>query len=203
MDRSLNNKKKTYEKDLAGWQESQQLSRNVLNKDVHSYQQAIEYFEPFSEITELGSKLVFQFNANYITADLHVNNDEVIPREILSQTSTGKLSKKNMPISRSNELYQDFVCSCVLRVARELLACIPVELVTVNAVSELLNTSTGKMEQQAILSVVFFPDTLNKLSFNAIDPSDAMKNFSHHMEFSKTNGFSPVEKVDPAHLLSY
>lgn len=45
------------------------------------------------------------------------------------------------------------------------------------------------------LSVVFNREVLNGLNFEAIDPSDAMKNFRHNMKFMKTKGFSPVERI--------
>jgi len=195
--------KKKYQEEMADWQKSQELSRGILGRDPDSYRQAIEYLNPFSSIKELGTKVIFEISANYITADLYVNTDEVIPREIPSQTSTGKLSKKNMATGKSNELYQDFVCSCVLRIARELLAAIPIEMVVVNAISEMVNPKIGKADHPTILSVVFSPINLNKLNFAAIDPSDSMSNFSHNMKFSKTTGFSPVDKIDPANLLLY
>ncbi|MGY4494699.1 hypothetical protein [Pseudomonas sp. TE3610] len=38
--------------------------------------------------------------------------------------------------------------------------------------------------------------TLNSLNLDAIDPSDAMKNFVHRMAFKKTQGFSAVVALD-------
>ena len=105
-----------------------------------------------------------------------------------------------MPKSRFYELYQDYVCGCVLRVARELFALLPIEMVIVTAVGNLLNTQTGHLEEQPILSVAIPRKTLVELNFGALDPSDSMNKFVHQMDFKKTKGFSAVESIKPSDL---
>jgi hypothetical protein len=187
---------KKYEEKLNEWQQTQNMAGGVLARDIHTYQRIIEHFQPFSDLAELGSRMNFEFSPDNISIDLFVNSTEIIPREIPTQTSTGKPFRKTMPAGRFNELYQDFVCSCVLRVAREVLACIPIELVVVNALSDVLDTATGITAQRPILSVAFSPKKLAQLNFEALDPSDSMSNFPHRMKFGKTSGFSPVERID-------
>ncbi|WP_235369372.1 hypothetical protein [Pseudomonas fluorescens] len=97
---------------------------------------------------------------------------------------------------RFNELHQDYVCSCALRVGRELLAILPDDLVIVTALDNVLNSSTGHMEEQPILSVAFSRLTVDGLNLETIDPSDAMKNFVHTMSFKKGAGFSAVAALD-------
>jgi hypothetical protein len=58
-----------------------------------------------------------------------------------------------MPAGKYNELLQDYVCSCVLRVGRELLSMLPDDLVIVTAVDDVLNSATGHIEELPILSV--------------------------------------------------
>lgn len=90
-----------------------------------------------------------------------------------------------MPISKYNELLQDYVCSCVMRVGRELLALLPDDIVIVTAVDALLNSATGHVEDLPVLSVVFSGQTLSRLNVEDVDPSEAMKNFTHNMVFKK------------------
>ena len=52
------------------------------------------------------------------------------------------------------------------------------------------------MEPQTLVSALVFPDTLPRLNFDTLDPSDAMKNFKHTMSFTKTHGFKPVNPVE-------
>ncbi|QEC42253.1 hypothetical protein [Pseudobacter ginsenosidimutans] len=187
---------KQYESDLQDWKTLNRISNGILKKQLEAYKEAVEQFNPFGEINELGSKLTAEFQAERGVLDLHVNTDQIIPRFVLSQTSTGKLSKKEMGITRFNELYQDYISSCMLRVARETFALLPLKSVIVNAKAELLNNATGKMEEQIILSVAFVPETFSRINFELIDPSDSLKNFVHNMKFSKTGGFSEVPQVE-------
>ena len=170
------------------------IATGIVENNIHSYKDAMDYFKPFSEISELGSKLDLDVTVHNATLYLHVNSAAIIPDYTLSQTSTGKLSKKNMPATKFNELYQDHVCSCILRVARETLAYLPVNLVVVNAMGDIYNTATGITKEEVIVSVAVSPDILNRLNFDLIDPSDSMRNFPHNMKFGKTTGFGLVHQ---------
>jgi O6-methylguanine-DNA--protein-cysteine methyltransferase len=187
---------KEYLDELNNWQELQEISNGIKNKETDFYKKALQYFDPFSDIGELGTQISFGFEQNYIDIDLHVNSLDNIPNYELKQTSTGKLSKKNMPKTRFNELYQDHICSASMRVAREVFAYLPIDYARINAVAKIVNTKTGHLEEQPILSVIFPPQTINSLNLETIDPSDSMQNFVHNMNFSKTKGFSAVEKAE-------
>jgi hypothetical protein len=196
LDQDKYNKElKEYLDELNNWEELQIIADGIHAKNPESYKKALDYFNPFSDIGELGTQIKFSFENNLIDIDLKVNNDEVIPNYELKQTSTGKLSKKYMANGKFNELYQDHICSSVIRVAREVFAYLPVDKARINAISNMLNSATGHLEDQPILSVIFVPETIEKLNLATIDPSDSMQNFIHNMNFNKSNGFSAVSKV--------
>lgn len=186
-----------YKKQFIEWEETRELASKILNGDTSAYLNAIEQIEPLSEISEIGSSVNIEIiNESEIDITLQVNSSETIPSEIKSQLKNGKLSIKEMPKAKFNELYQDYVCSCVLRVAREMFALLPIKKVYITAVAELLNSKTGHIENLPILSVLIPRETLIKLNFSMIDPSDSMKNFVHNMKFKKTSGFEVVDKLN-------
>ncbi len=88
------------------------------------------------------------------------------------------------------------MCSALIRVAREALGILPFEMVRANALLNAVNTQTGHLEDQTIISVLIAKNTLQKMNLNKIDPSDSLKNFIHNMNFKKTKGFDMVEKVN-------
>lgn len=185
-----------YKDELKDWEELQKISAGIEKKHPESYKDALQYFDPFSDIGELGTQIGFSIDANHIDIDLHVNSLEIIPDYELKQTSTGKLSKKAMPKTRFNELYQDHICSAVLRLAREVFAYLPIDYARINAISKVLNSRNGQLEDQPILSVIFNPKTIDDLNLDKIDPSNSMQNFLHNMEFNKSKGFNVVAKVE-------
>ena len=187
---------KKYLEELEDWQFLQKLAEGLEKKSPQSYQDALQYFDLFSDIEELGTQIEFLISDNQVDVDVHINSEEIVPSYELKQTARGQLSKKDMAKGKFNELYQDHVCSSIIRVSRELFAYLPLDKARVNAIGQVLNSETGHLEERPILSVVMVPETINSLNMEAIDPSDSMRNFVHNMKFSKTKGFSPVEKVE-------
>lgn len=185
-----------YLDELNNWQELQEINTGIKRKEPKFCKKALQYFDPFSDIAELGTQINFNIEENFIDIDLEVNSLDIIPDYELRQTSTGKLSKKSMPKSKYNELYQDHICSASMRIAREVFAYLPLNYARINAMAKIVNTKTGHLELQPILSVIFLPQTIESLNLETIDPSDSMQNFVHNMNFNKTKGFSIVEKVE-------
>ncbi|MGF7218798.1 hypothetical protein GGR92_004977 [Spirosoma lacussanchae] len=192
-----------YQKQYEDWQDRQELARLVLAKDSDVYGQVIDAFAPFESISQLGSRLEFTFTSDHIEVDLHVNSANVIPDFTVSQLASGKLSRKAVSASKFNELYQDYVCSCLLRIAREVQAHLPVSQVVVHAIGESLNSATGLLEKPILVSAAMPRVTLERINFAVIDPSDSMRNFNHTMKFTKTGGFQPVERVGLAAPIPY
>jgi hypothetical protein len=176
------------------WKTLTEIANKICAGNAEAYNEAIKEVNPFEEIEQIGSSIKFSVvNKNLIECNLNVRDEKVIPKEEKSLLKSGKLSAKQIPTSRFYDIYQDYVCGCVLRIARELFALLPVEMVLINAHSRLLNTKTGHIEDMPILSVTIPRITLESLNLNAIDPSDSMKNFVHRMSFKKGQGFNPVE----------
>lgn len=185
--------------DMADWERMQVIATGILDGQLDAYMDAIRETGPLSDISELGSKLEFHANAPwYLEAIVHANGDDIVPAEAKSLLQSGKLSVKKMPKAKYFEIYQDHICSCVLRVARELFALLPIEMVFVHAVTEMVSSRTGHKDESPILSVAIPRKTLAGLNLDTIDPSDSMRNFVHRMEFMKTKGFVVIEPLKPA-----
>ncbi len=188
-----------YKKDYEEWRTLHDMAESVCSGDYEIYSKVIKFINPFEEISEYGSEIKFQvINKDFIIANVKVREKDVIPAEVKSLLKSGKLSVKTMPKTKFYELYQDFVCGVSLRVARELLALLPIKKTIINAICNMLNTKTGYMEDMPILSVYFPKETLVSLNFDMIDPSDSMENFVHKMNFKKSQGFDSIEELNPS-----
>lgn len=179
------------------WFSDVALASRVLDGDHQAKMDVIKQLDPFSELTDLGSQLTFRVKDDgLIECELSAHGSSVIPSEIKSLLSSGKLSVKKMPTTKFNELFQDYICSSAIRVANELFSIFSDEIVLVTVMDNVLNTSTGHLEKLPILSTAISRSTISKMNIHTIDPSDSMSNFIHRMDFKKSSGFSPVTKLD-------
>ncbi|VAW87133.1 hypothetical protein MNBD_GAMMA18-819 [hydrothermal vent metagenome] len=191
----------TWESEVSDWEESVAIANSLLEGSEKAKIESIDSLNPFSEISNLGSNLTVSIGNNGIVeVTIYVHGDDIVPNEAKILLKSGKLSIKKMPKGRFNEIYQDYVCSCVLRVANEVFSTIPDKKVVVTAVDELLNPKTGHKEKSPILSVFVSRATLQSLNMEAIDPSDSMNNFVHNMSFKKIKGFEAVSSIDTKFL---
>ena len=178
----------------------QSMAKGVLGGDPAAYLEAIREADPFTDIMALGEQIALKSEASwYVEATLSAHAEEVIPSESKALLKNGKLSVKTTPIGQFHELYQDHICSCALRIGRELLTLLPpLQFVFVHVETPLLNTATGHLEATTVLSVALSRKTMSGLNFEMVDPSDSMRNFVHRMEFKKTRGFCPCERLRPS-----
>jgi hypothetical protein len=190
-----------HQKEITEWQERREIAGRVLGSDLQAFKEIIEEVGPFREISDLGSSVGFRFqNTSVMEVTLEINGQNVIPNETKSLLQSGKLSTKKMPQGQFYDLYQDYICGCVLRVAREIFALLPFEVVIVTAAGDVVNAQTGHLEKQPLLSVAIPRRTLDRLDLNSIDPSESMKNFIHHMNFKKNKGFQVIARIEPTSL---
>jgi tellurite resistance protein len=193
-----------FQRDYAEWEDERKLAAAVLTGDQEAYVRVLRELSPFAELSELGSSLNFSIHSPKLLEVLvKVSGEQAIPSQVKSLTSSGKVSSKAMPKGRFHEIYQDYVCGCVLRVGRESFGLLPVETVIVTALADLFDSSTGRTTEQPILSVAIPRAVLNNLNFSCIDPSDAMENFLHRGEFKasrKSGAFAPVTPLVPKDL---
>jgi len=195
--------KKKYEEDFAEYTGLINLAKKINNGDLESYVHVIQEVEPFKEISDFGSEVESTIFSKTKTktkakakAIIQIHNDTLIPKQVKTLLKSGKISVKDMPIGKFNEIYQDFICSVSLRIARELFAILPLDEVIVTVKGDCLSKSTGKIEVVPLLSVLFIKDTMNNINFDAIDPSDTMKNFKCNMSFKKSQGMDSTNELN-------
>jgi hypothetical protein len=193
----------SWEEKLNDWKESVELAQLLLKGNNEAKMKAIKDLDPFSEISTLGSSLSFSISdKGIVEVTIHVHGENIVPNKVKSLLSSGKLSVKKMPQGQFNEIYQDYVCSCALRVANELFSVLLDDIVFVTATEKLLNSKTGHLEESPILSACISRSTLASLNTDSLDPSDSMSNFIHNMSFTRNKGFEAVLRVGPRLLES-
>lgn len=172
------------------------IAKGVLNNESQSYTYALNFFNPFEDLKDYGSDISFNVKENSIEIDFFVHSEDVVPNTIKKVLRKGiEIKEEPIPKSRFNEIYQDYVCSCILRISKEVFQLLPINNVLINAKGLIVNSATGVNEEKTIVSVNIEKEKLDQLNFDLLDPSDSMNNFSCNMDFKKNEGFIPVEEL--------
>jgi len=159
------------------------LAQRLISMEGKAFAEVIKTRGKFDTIKGLGANYQFSFqkDGDVIAAVKVMTAEDVIPKEKLTLRQSGSLSSKAMPKGEHHELYQDYVCSSMLRMAIETFALLPIDQIIINASTDILNTQTGHIEEQVIASVFIPRSTINHINLRRIDPSDSMQNFVHNM----------------------
>lgn len=180
----------------AAWTMRNVQAQHVLARDTRAYPTVLQLSGALDELKAFQVQVTLTATEpDAIAFSCSIMDDQMVPREEVKLTASGKLSTKEIPAGRYWALYQDHVCSAAIRVARETFAVLPVSRVVVNIGPVKLNSSTGHRDPVNYLAVHFTRDALCRINLANIDPSDSMKNFQHRMKFKKTTGFEPVEPI--------
>ena len=172
-----------------------ELKESVMNGDIDSYLYVIGEMQPFDDLLEYGSEFEVgeDQNEGEIAVEFHVKSEEVVPEEELDINAGGQIVVKKMAAGKRNELIKDYVCSCVLRVARDTFSMLPIDVVNVYALDKVLNTATGNEEDVCIVKARISRSSLYGINFEKVDPSDCLDNIGCEMKYSKTKGFRPLD----------
>ena len=174
------------------------LARRILAGEHTAYTEALAEFSPLSEISDLGSSIQFTVHGpKLIECALKVRGTQAIPSQVKTLTASGKVSVKPMPRVRFHEIYQDYVCGCMLRVVREVFALLPVEVLLITAIVDSLDSRTGQTVEQPVLSAAMPRAIVARLDFDRLDPSDAVDSFLHRGDFKATRKSEAFQSITP------
>lgn len=177
------------------WFADTSVAQGVLRHEPSALKKVMEEAKPFAADGYIGSSIAFSFAEDFVHAVPTIHGSDFVPSNRLKQTATGKLSETKMPTAQANELYQDYVASVPLRIAKIMLNVLPINELYVTCRAMMLNTQTGHQELTPILSVQIVRDTFMRLDLTHIDASDALLNFNHSVQFKKTTGFQRAEPL--------
>ena len=157
------------------WSYYHSVAQQVLAGDIDTYLQLIYEVNPLEDLMEFGSGYTF-------------GTDDPARMEVEFDVCTDALLSAKASLRRAeyNDLLHDYICSTMIRIARDIFALLPVQEVAVHA----------QLKQETVISAVFDRATLEKIRFGFIDPSDTMARFRVRMAYSAEGGFAPVERIE-------
>lgn len=181
-----------------------QLAGGLLKGDEDAYIEAMNKFSSLDEVQASGCELDLVYHdADRFEVILELGDIEVIPAEEKSLRTNGKVSIKKMPVKKRAEIYQDYICSCILRVIREVFSVLPVKELLLNARVPLGPSVGDDVCLSPVYSVLVRHADLRGLNFETLDPSDTIEFFPHRGAFKasrKAGSFQPIQPMtwDPS-----
>ncbi len=184
---------KKFQKEKKNYLQIKKLAEEVLKNNKEAY---LTVLKDFLQVVFGVKKLEFEIlNLNQISCNIFTLGDEIVPTKRKKVLRSGKLSVTELPKGQFNKIYQDFICSVSLRIARDVYAILPIESVVINVRAPVVNSTTGHLEDSILLSVMIPKKTLELINLQNLDASDSMKNFKHNMKFKTTTGLSTVSEL--------
>lgn len=156
------------------WEYYHEMAPKILAGDIDAYLQLIYEVNPLDDLLMYGSNFEF-------------GTDDPQKMEVEFVVNEAALSdaRKQMNNYEYNDLLQDYVCSTCIRIARDMFALLPIGTTIVHAT---LNGNT-------VVSVAFDRNTLSRIRFGYIDPSDTLSKFKHNMDYNPNKGLLPVRNI--------
>ncbi len=159
------------------WAYYHEKAAAVLDGDIDTYLQVIAEVGPLNDLLDYGGQFQFGTDRASLMEVEYVVNEETLETQ-----------RREKNVIQFYDLVQDFICSTAIRIARDMFALLPVSDVVVHAV----------MGEETVLSARFDRETMNKIKFGYVDPSDVMSRFQHNMDFLPGQGFGEVPRIDTA-----
>lgn len=170
-----------------------ELSGRILEGDIDCYFQVIDEMRPFDILLRLGSEIEIGTNSSdSIEVEFKANSEDVIPR---SRFNKELMNNDEETDTTYYELVEEYVCSSILLIAKNIMNLLPVNKVVVHGVDNVVGIDKGIKDDITIISIVFDRDTLNKLNMKTIDPVDGLDYFICNMRHQKASGFKSVERI--------
>lgn len=179
------------------WAKDNQLSKGILNNDSGAKLSALSEAQqnPINAAV-VDTKLInHNFNTykngHLLEVNIQVNKHNVIPKEkkVLCQ---GEVKLETMPLSESNTLYREYVCSCILKCAQDAFNVLPETSVLINVEQVLADYSSE--------TIVSCHVEQGLLEFQLVEddkPSEILEFFVHIEDFNphRGNGFSAIKTI--------
>ncbi|WP_454848116.1 hypothetical protein [Rhizobium binxianense] len=204
LERIEQEEEKQYQADLErhqlaiiDWKNDVEVARKVIDGDPEETKNVLEELTSLSDNELIGKQVRFSISRQSIHAMPEVHPLDIVPTFRRKRLASGRLSETKMPVAEIHERYQDYVASVAFRVAVDILNVLPRSEVHVTCTTRMLNPDTGHVELVPILYVRFIRQTIVTLNLSRIDPSNALSNFIHVMNFKRTKGFSGIMPTLP------
>jgi DNA polymerase III epsilon subunit-like protein len=183
--REYENALAAHKKNVAMMKQRRQMAARILSGNLDAYAEVMNEIDLCASPL-LGRQVIYSFpDAASAEVFAYLNGIDVIPEKTKTLLNSGRVSSKKRTKRDLKLLYQDHLCSAILRLGRDFFARLPVTKVLLHGFIPETDTSTGQPVENCVVSVLLTRDAMSGIQFNKIDTSDCVSSFPHAMKTSR------------------
>ena len=194
MNERLNESLIKDQKLLADKQQLHDLSSRVLEHEEKAWLEILTTYDAIESVKKFGNNVHVQFREGILILSLEMGKEKTVPEEVLSLTAKGNCSRKKMGKTNYYALYQDYVCSCMIGIARNLFALLPADSILIHAYD--VSQADAPPVKGCIVSARISREDLSDVLFDVMDASKLIESMEHHMNHLKTKGFRLIDELE-------
>jgi hypothetical protein len=167
------------------------LANNVIeNSDENFLKIAENVFKPFDFAEDLGVKIIADYSGDVHKIDVYLKGKDVVPSDEIYLVRDKDIKTREFSKKRFWEIYQDYACSILLRVANQYFSFFSFKNeVILNAHSEVFDSATGSENTGLIIAVLLIKSQFSNINLDLVDPSSCLAGFDYHADFNSQNGY--------------
>lgn len=191
----LNQAKAADKELLSKWERNKKISAQLLNMNEDS---------PVEVLNKIGLEKEMEFieelhcsldSEGCLNIEITINPESVVPKEYITLTPTGKLSRREYLKTDYFNILSQFTAALTLRTGRNLFHLVSPDEMRLHVYEKKVDGVSGLKTEVLILSVLLDKETFDKINFEDSQPFDALTEFKHEVEFLKTKGFKEVSRL--------
>ncbi|MGD0463676.1 MAG: 3'-5' exonuclease [Tepidisphaeraceae bacterium] len=169
----------------AAVEQHRRTAKRVLAGDQDAFNEVMDHCE-IAASPLLARKAIYSFvGPDAVEVFAYLNGPEAIPEQTKTLLASGRVSVRKAQKKEFAALYQDHICSAALRIARDLMALLPIKNVLLHGYTSATDPATGGECERCVLSCILNRRGFQTIEFDRVDPSDCVESFPHAMKISK------------------
>ncbi|UTR06459.1 hypothetical protein MM326_20690 [Alkalihalobacillus sp. LMS6] len=175
------------------WEKELPFTKQIMEGHQQSWREAVKKYASFHQNLNLAKAYsLYVYDRHTVECDVFIHSiDSVIPARIEKVTKRGTIRYHDMGKTKRNDLYQDYVYSCVNKIVNDLFAVLPCKRVFINAVigsyDDHLPILSSVVERKHHRQLRCAKNTLEKQR--------------HMVKFKVRTGFEPIHTIYSPDLL--
>ncbi|MCY8666791.1 DUF4236 domain-containing protein [Bacillus haynesii] len=193
LNKEITDAETKYKKEYDEWAKQQKFVKIIDDKNSVAYSEILEDIIKIEDTIGKIKEIISNENSE-VLLNLLVDTS-ILPNQEEYISSAGNLLTKKLTKTKYYQNQLNFIASLSIGLAKVIFQIIPVETVLINVLEKRIDTVDGHEKTMTIFGVKFKKEQFMDLNINYIKPIDTLQLFETSLDFKKTKGLQPVDRM--------